>query len=267
MGANMLLSIDIGNSYIKFAVIDDSDNIKYRFSVSSSAHRSPDEYAMLIKQFLADCDASGDISINSSVICSVVPSLTRSLYIAAEKISATKPFVIASGTKTGFKIKIYDSSELGADIVSNAAAARAAASYPLIIVDMGTATTFTALDQNGDVIGTVIHPGLNVCMNALADSAAKLSEEPILAPRKLIGQNSTESIQSGLIYGHAAMVDGIISKIINEIKKQSADELSLVATGEFSPIITPFCKFKFISDPDLTLKGNALLYRLNRKKF
>ena len=263
----MLLSIDIGNSYIKLAVFNDEDRIISKFSISSSVHRSPDEYVLLIRQFLAELNSDGQCVIRSAVICSVVPSLTRSLYIAAEQICTTKPFIIAAGTKTGFKIRIYDTSELGADIVANTAASRNIAKYPIIIVDMGTATTFTAIDHNGDIIGTLIHPGLKVCMNALADSAAKLSEEPISAPRKLIGQNSEESIQSGIIYGHAAMVDGIISKITNELKEKSADKPSLVATGEFAGIVAPFCKNRFTIDPDLTLKGSSLLYRLNRKNY
>ncbi len=258
----MLLSIDIGNTYIKTALFDEDDNILSKFSISSAFRRSSDEYGLLIDGFISEYISN----IDAVVICSVVPSLTKPLFEAAEKISGTKPFLIASGTKTGFKIKIYDASELGADIVSNVAASRQVSGYPQIIVDAGTATTFTVVDRSGDVIGTLIHPGLKICIDALALSAAKLSEETVQAPRKLIGQNSTESIQSGVIYGHAAMIDGIISKICDELKEADADKPSLIITGENADIITPFCNYSFICDPDLTLKGGALLYRLNRRR-
>ncbi len=258
----MVLSCDIGNSYIKFAVFGDNDEVLYGFSVATSVKRSSDEYRLLIKQFLNS--APVDFEITDAVISSVVPSVTSAISKALSDYTA-RPFIIGSGTHTGFKIKIYESSELGADIVSNVAATRDAAGYPAIVVDMGTATTLTAVDTNGDITGTIIHPGLGVCSHALTESAAKLSDVMISQPEKLIGQNSNESIKSGLIFGHACMIDGLISKMESEICTDNCD-IKLIATGEFAPYVAPFCERKMEIKPDLTLRGNVLLYRLNRKK-
>ena len=258
----MLLAADIGNSYIKFAVLNESNDISARFKISTNSIRSDDEYYILIKQFLSDFDTS--LIINESVVTSVVPSVTGTLISALEKLTHSRPFIVGPGTRTGFRIKIYDSAELGADIVSNAAGAISKYTCPCIITAMGTATTFTLINANGDITGTIIHPGLKVCARALTESAALLTDINFSSPKKLIGQNSEESIRSGLINGHICMIDGIIDKILKQ-NGLSEEECSLVATGGLSPYAIPFCDHKITVDPDLTLVGSSLLYRMNRK--
>ncbi|MBR6917384.1 MAG: type III pantothenate kinase [Clostridia bacterium] len=261
MGVNMVFSIEIGNSFIKSAVFDDNDIIISRSSFASKTHRSSDEYRLLIKQFL---DETLQAKIDAVVISSVVPSITPSVSRALEELFGIKPFIIGSGTHTGFKLKIKDPSELGADIVSNTAAAKADHKTPIIIIDMGTATTLTAIDRSGDLTGVIIHPGIKVCASALSDSAALLSDVDISKPKNLIGQNSAQSIQSGIINGHIAMIDGLIERLSMELC-DNEDELSLVATGEFSPYVVPFCKHSITIDRDLTLRGSVILYRMNRR--
>ncbi len=259
----MLLSADIGNSYIKFALFDSSDTILTRFKLSTDTKRSSDEYYIIIKHFLFDYN--NDLQITESVVSSVVPSVNSAVISALEKLTGTRPFMIGSGTHTGFRINIYDASELGADFVSNTAGALSKYSTPCIVIAMGTATTFTLIDSNSNVNGTIIHPGLKICARALTNSAALLTDINVSKPQKLIGQNSEESIQSGLINGHICMIDGIIDKIIYQ---NGLDEnaVSLVATGGLVPYVIPFCSHNITIDQDLTLRGSVILYRLNRKR-
>lgn len=257
----MLLSIDIGNTFIKFAVFNDSDEILQRFSLSSYPARSSDEYELLIRQFLS----SSDLCVDAVVISSVVPSLTSPISTAANNITSSRPFFIGAGTHTGFKIKINDSSELGSDIVANTAAALKIISPPFVIVDMGTATTLTVIDKFGDVVGTIIHPGISVSQKSLSNSAAQLYDVTLLKPKKLIGQNSAESIQSGLINGHICMIDGLISCIRREICSSDGLHLSIVATGDFADYVIPYCSEEIMIVPDLTLRGNTVLFRMNRR--
>lgn len=259
----MVLSVDVGNSFIKFALFD-GDEPAARFSVSTVSGRSIDEYVLFIKNFFEEFIEDGQIE--ASVLSSVVPSVTDAISSAVESVVGKRPFVIGRGTHTGFKIKIYDPSELGADIVSNVAAASAAYGYPCVVIDLGTATTLTAVDKNGDVMGTVIHPGLKVCLSSLAETAAKLNEVEMVPGRKLIGQNSSESIISGVINGHVCMINGLLDRIISEIGGDNAECVKVVATGENADIIIPLCKMDVIIDKDLTHKGNVLLYRLNAKR-
>ena len=192
----MLLSADIGNSYIKFAVFNENDEICTSFKLSTSSRRSSDEFYIIIKQFLSDYNK--DITITESVVSSVVPSVNNALISALEMLTHSRPFIIGSGTHTGFRIKIYDASELGADFVSNTAGALSKYKPPCIIVAMGTATTFTFINSDGDVTGTIIHPGLKVCAKALTSSAALLTDINVAKPKKLTVRNLNQTEIPGL---------------------------------------------------------------------
>ena len=257
----MELSTVIGNSYIKFALFDGELAVS-RFSVSSKAVRSSDEYKLIIRSFIGDHIANGDV--DASVVCSVVPSVTDSVIRALTDVIGKKPFVIGPGTRTGFKIKIYDPSELGADIVSNVAGAKALVRPPFAVVDFGTATTLAVVNTDGDIAGVIIHPGLKLCLKALSLNTALLNEVSLDDRRKLIGQNSRESIVSGVINGHISMINGLIESVKDEICK-GGEALSLVATGKNAAYIAPFCKENMRIEEDLTHSGNLLLYRSNVK--
>ncbi len=260
----MLISVDIGNSSIKVGIYDISDtsDIKSvsRFKISSVTERSADEYEVIIRSLLdSKCP---DVIISHSVICSVVPSLTHIIYSALYNITNTKPFVIGSGTKTGFKIKTDNPSELGADMVCNAAASLYMFETPIIIVDMGTATTITYVNQNKEFEGSVIIPGVGVSLNALTDSAELLSKFSLKKPTNLIGKNTADSIMSGVFYSNVFTINSYIDKIMN---KTGSDNANLVATGGISPYIVPYCEKKFNIIDDLTIYGAAVLYSKNRK--
>lgn len=259
----MLLAIDIGNSSIKFGVfeINDISVLKCRFSISSDVPRTADEYELLISQFLMIHNSP---KINHCVISSVAPSITNSIYNAAYKICSRAPFVIGSGTHTGFKIRIDDPAELGADIVSNTAASLNMLEGPVVIVDLGTATTLTAINRNNELIGSVIIPGAGLSMNALSDTAELLNKVSFKRPDKLIGTNSADSITSGVINGNIFMIDGFI----RNLREQLCDDdikLNLIATGGYCNAIIPHCRNKFKIVDDLTLIGAAILYKKNKK--
>lgn len=259
----MLLSVDIGNSSIKFGVFDINDVsvIKHRFSISSNVSRTADEYELLIRQFLL---INNSPNINHCVISSVAPSITNSIYKAAHNICSKAPFVIGNGTRTGFVIRIDDPAELGADIVSNAAASLNISEGPIVIADLGTATTLTVINKNNELIGSVIIPGAGLSLNALSDTAELLNKVSFKRPDKLIGTNSADSITSGVINGNIFMIDGFI----RNLREQLCDEdikLNLIATGGYCNAIIPHCRNKFKIVDDLTLIGAALLYKKNRK--
>lgn len=259
----MLLAIDIGNSMIKFAVYNKSSLEKTAgFQIAASSIRSADEYKLHINQFLFAFQLIDQI--DASVIASVVPSLTTPIYQAATQICGRKPFMVGAGTHTGFKINIDVHSQLGADIVANVAAARLFCMSPFVVVDMGTATTLTAVDRNGNIIGTIIHPGLKISLDVLADSAALLNDVPLVKPAMLIGQNSISSMQSGIVNGHICMIDGFIRQLRQTLCQEN-ETLSLVATGGHAETVIPYCRNKMKIDSDLTVRGAAALYFANRK--
>ena len=259
----MFLAVDIGNSAVKFAVFRDAASPLCHFKISASPARSSDEYRLIIRRFLAESDPA--LSVSAAVIASVVPSLTAPISRAAEEISGAKPFLIGAGTHTGFPIRIGIHAQLGADLVANVAAAKEILAPPFVVLDLGTATTFTAVDRSGCLSGAVIHPGLSVCLDALARSAALLAETPLSGPSSLIGTTSDTSVQSGLIFGHAAMIDGLLDRLESELCPEG-ETLSLVATGGCAGQVLPYCSRRIPVSDDLTLRGSAILYEKNRKK-
>lgn len=261
----MLLAIDIGNSSISIGVFDISDKLSPKiithFKITAK-DLSADEYTVLIKDFLSRNSAY----VNCAVICSVVPSLTDALSRAAQNLCGKQPFIISSGIRTGFGIKIKNPEQLGTDIVSNVAAALQTIDAPLAILDMGTATTLTVVDSDKFILGTIIIPGLKIALDALYDSAAQLSDIVLDNEPELIGRDTKSSICSGIINGNALMIDGFIRNIRDELNiKGTGQKLGLVATGGLSNLILPHLRNKFTYDEFLTLKGQAYLYCINHK--
>lgn len=273
----MLLAFDIGNSSVSIGVFkishDSPHTLLKGFKISNKPY-STDEYTLFIKEFLlmnGFCAYDKNQSDNShmirrAVISSVVPELTDIIRETALRLSGKNPFIISGGTKTGFGIKIKNPEQLGADIVCNAAAALHLSPAPLVILDMGTATTITAVDKDRNVLGTIITPGLTVSMKALTDSAAQLNNIRLERENVLIGRDSAESINSGVMNGNIYMIDGFIRNIREQlISKDSGEKLSLIATGGLSMNIIPYTKNKFTYYENLTLDGAAYLYEKNVK--
>ncbi len=259
----MLLAIDIGNSSISVGVFDieNAPVLISDFKITSRDF-SADEYTVRIQDFLNRSSAK----VSCAVISSVVPSLTDALSRAAFNICGKKPFIIASGIRTGFGIKIKNPEQLGTDIVCNVAAALNSSESPLVILDMGTATTITIVDYTKSVLGTIIIPGLKISLDALYDSAAQLSDISLDISPEIIGKDTRSSVCSGIINGNALMIDGFIRNIRDELNlKESGQKLSLIATGGLSELILPHLRNKFSFDKNLTLRGLAVLYCRNCK--
>lgn len=264
----MLLSLDIGNSSVSFALFDldePSCPLIASSKISCTKNRSCDEYAVMIKSILDLKLNSNNYNITCAAISSVVPSVTVSVCNAAKILCGTDPFIIGPGIKTGFKITINDPAALGSDIVANTAAALQLSESPLVIFDAGTANTVTVIDNN-TLIGTIILPGIRVSADALSNNAELLDSVPLDSrDLPLIGKTTDQSVRSGLIYGNALMLDGYIRNIRESLIPKDSDlKLGLIATGGFAEMITSKCRNKFIVDDSLTLKGIAALYLRNK---
>jgi len=273
----MLLAIDIGNSNISVGVFDfsvDTAPVMVTHFKIKTSQMSVDEFAIRIKDFLSranvyDYSFSSDAKIsiiNCAAISSVVPSLTGTFIQVTKKLCGKDPFIISSGIRTGFDIRIKNPEQLGTDIVCNCAAALENCKNPTVVLDMGTATTLTIIDKKLTIIGTIIIPGMRVSLEALYNSAAQLSDIMIDNNVELIGKDTKSAVCSGIINGNALMIDGFVRNIREQLELTgSTEKLSLIATGGLSEYILPCLRNKFVFDETLTLRGVALLYQKNNK--
>lgn len=271
----MLLALDIGNSSISAGVFSLDTDAKSHIPVCkfkiSAKFMTSDEYVIAIHQFLQFYGISSQIEtgshrekIDCAVIASVVPALTDILASAVVRLCGKPPFIVGQGTRTGFGIKIKNPEQLGADIVANTTAALAVCEPPLVILDVGTATTMTVVDDNRDVLGIVIMPGLKISMNALSLSAAQLNDVRLERPEELIGRDTSSSIRSGVINGQIYAIDGFIRNVREQLRtKESGKTLGLIATGGLSHYILPYTRNKFVFDETLTLSGAVHLFKKN----
>ncbi len=282
----MLLALDIGNSSISAGVFSlDADKNSHtlicKFKISSK-FMTADEYVIAIHNFLQFYKIQSQIElddlqkennsdpdrcyIDCAVIASVVPALTDILAKAVIQLCGKPPFIIGQGTRTGFGIKIKNPEQLGADIVANTTAALAVCEPPLVVLDMGTATTLTVVDGNRDILGTIIMPGLKISMSALSLSAAQLNDVRLERPEELIGRDTSSSIRSGVINGQILAIDGFIRNVREHLQtKESGKALGLIATGGLANYVIPYTRNKFLYDETLTLSGEVHLFRKNMR--
>lgn len=269
----MLLAIDIGNTSISFGVFDISnivdrsslsDKLLFSSEISSTVSRSCDELSAAFSQIFSLYGHTIDI-IDSVAVVSVVPHITNTVYNSIEKLFMIKPFIIAPGIRTGFKIGIDDPATLGGDIVANIAAAIDLLKAPIVVFDAGTANTLTFVNSDNTVVGTSISPGLRISLDALTEKAELLQSIKIDGSNiPLMGKNTDESIASGVILGNAMMIDAFTRNIRETyLDKNHSEKLSLISTGEFSEVICANTRNKFTYKKDLTLCGIASLYIRN----
>ncbi len=253
----MLLTIDIGNTNITLGAFEGSV-LRLTARLATQAGRTEDQYAVEIKNILALYDISPEI-IEDCIISSVVPTVGKSVSRAVSKLCHIVPLMLGPGVKTGLNIKIDNPSQLGADLVAGAVGALEEYTMPCIVIDMGTASTVSVLDKNGAFLGGVIAAGVRLTLKALAENTAQLTSINIEAPRSVIGTNTTECMQAGLVFGTAAMLDGLIEKIENELGECP----TVVATGGLSKEIIPHCKYDIIYNENLLLDGLRVIYEKN----
>lgn len=254
----MILAIDIGNTNIVLGCIDQK---KTRFieRVSTVRTKTELEYAIVIKSVL-DLNGVRAEELEGGIICSVVPQITNVMRVATEKILRKQVLVVGPGIKTGLNILMDNPAQLGSDRVAGAVAGINEYLAPLAIIDLGTATTVCVIDGKRNYIGGMILPGVMVSLDSLTMRASQLQGISLEAPKRMIGKNTADCMKSGVIYGSAAMIDGLIDRLEEEL----GQELTVVATGGLSKVIIPHCKRNIILDDDLLLKGLQIIYHKNR---
>lgn len=256
----MLLAIDIGNSNVVIGCLNEEYETIKQFRMVTDLKKTDDEYASGMKTILQynniDCSA-----FEGAIICSVVPPLTETFRNAVETITGHHALVVGSGIKTGLNIMIENPASLGSDIVAVSVGAMVDYPLPVIVLDMGTATTITVVDKGNKYLGGAIVPGVALSINALSAGTSLLQKVPIEAPGKCICTTTTTSMQSGAVYGNAAMIDGMIDRFEQELGCQA----SVVATGGMSAKIIPYCKRNVVYDENLLLRGLGIIYKKNQR--
>lgn len=255
----MLLTADVGNSYISLGCYE-GDSLRFVSELHTDLKKSSDQYAVELLQIMKLYDVERE-ELDGAVISSVVPELTEIIRNAIYKISGTKAMAVGPGVKNGLKIKIDNPAQLGADMVATAVAAVEGYSLPAIICDFGTATTFGIIDKDKSFCGMIIAAGVGTTLDGFTDKTALLPQVSIEKPKRLIGKNTVESIQSGLINGTAAMVDGLIERL----KKELGDEVKVIATGKYAAKIVGQCEEEIEIAQYLAFEGLKSIYRKNKQ--
>lgn len=256
----MLLAVDIGNTNIVFGCVDENDNVKLFERISTNHNATSAEYAVLIKTLL-EMNGYNTDNISDAIMSSVVPSVTNTVKEAVKKLFHTDIMVAGPGVKTGLNILIDNPAQLGSDQAVDAVAAIKEYPVPLIVIDMGTATTISVIDNNKCYLGGLIMTGMGVSADALIARTAQLPKINLEAPSKVIGTNTIDCLKSGMLYSNACAIDGIVERIEDELGKKC----TVVATGGLSDLVIPLCKRKIIIDSSLLIKGLAIIYRKNKK--
>ena len=254
----MILAIDIGNTNIVVGCID-QEKTYFIERLSTVRTKTELEYAVDLKT-VVDIYHIKRTDIEGCIISSVVPQITNAVKLAAEKVLHKEPMVLGPGVKTGLNIMMDNPGQLGADLVANAVAGIHEYPLPLAIIDMGTASTVSVVDEKKHYVGGMIFPGMGVSLDALTAHASQLSGISIEAPKRIIGKNTIECMKSGVIYSNAAALDGIVDRIEEEL----GQKITVVATGGLARKIVPHCRREILLDEDLLLKGLLIIYEKNR---
>ncbi len=253
----MILAIDVGNTNIEVGCIQ-GDDILFVERIHTDGTKSELEYAISIKTVLELYKIERK-ALDGGIISSVVPPLTGVIRRAAEKVTGRDILVVGPGVKTGLDIRIDNPAQLGTGLVVGAVAGIEEYPCPLVIIDMGTATTFTVVNEKKQVMGGMIMPGVGVALDSLISRTSQLPKISLEPPKKLIGSNTVDCMKSGVLYGNAACMDGIIGRI----EKELGQKVYAVATGGMAKYIVPYCSTPIQMDDALILKGLKLIYRRN----
>ena len=254
----MILAIDIGNTNIVIGCIDENKTY-FVERLRTDSSKTAREYALDLKNVLELYGITRE-DLNGSIVASVVPPVSTTIRQAMEKVTGQKPLMVGPGVRTGLNIKVDNPASVGADLIVAAVAAVRDYPAPLIIIDMGTATTMTVVDRNGNYIGGVIIPGLQVALDSLVNRAAQLTKISLDVPSQVIGRNTLNCMQSGSLYGTAAMIDGMIDRMEAEL----GEPATVVATGGLARFVMPLCNHQIQMDDGLLLKGLWIIYQKNQ---
>lgn len=257
LGGNMIFAVDMGNSNIVLGCIEGDLLIEER--IYTILGKTALEYAIDIKNFF-EIYKKSPLDVEGAIISSVVPQLTDVIAEATQKVCKVKPMIVGPGLKTGVNIMIDNPKQLGADLIVAAAAALKDYEAPMVIIDMGTATTFSYIDEKKQFLGGAIMPGVVTSLNSLVNETSQLIKVALEAPKSIVGSNTTDCLKSGSIYGTVAMIDGMIARLREERKT----DFTVIATGGLAELIIPYCKEKIIIDKSLLIKGLGIIYNKNK---
>lgn len=253
----MILAIDIGNTNIVLGGLE-GEKILFEARMATDLIKTSDQYCAELKSMLALFEVTPE-GISGSIISSVVPPVLNSFKTAIRKLTGKACLVVGPGIRTGLNIRMENPAEVGSDLIVAAVAAIAEYGAPLLLVDMGTATTITAVDETGTFVGGCICPGVKISMEALTGRTAQLPGISLDEPQKAIGKNTRDCMRSGIMFGAAAMLDGLLDRMEAEL----GTPVKVVATGGIARFVIPLCRRELIYDRSLMLKGLGLLYRRN----
>jgi type III pantothenate kinase len=253
----MLLTIDVGNTQTVLGLFE-GEHIVEHWRLATEPRRSADELGLLVTGLLS---ASGnDDTIGGIACCSTVPSALREMRTMCERWFGAVPLVVVEpGIRTGVPVLYDNPKEVGADRIVNTLAAFTLHGGPAVVVDFGTSTNFDVVSATGEFLGGVLAPGIEISVDALASRAAQLMKVQLVRPRSVIGKNTVESLQSGIIYGFAAQVDGITERIVAELGTPA----TVIATGGLAPVVLDECQLIDVHEPWLTLIGLRLMFERN----
>ena len=255
----MILAVDIGNSNIVIGGVH-NDEILFEARLRTDATKTSDEYCIDVKMILEVYEVSAR-EVEGAIISSVVPQVMNAIKTALKKLCGVEPLVVGPGLKTGLNIKIENPAQTGADLVVGCVAALREHKPPMVVIDMGTATTMIALDQTGAFIGGCIAPGVKISMDALTNRTALLPGLQLDQPKKAIGRNTIDCMRSGIMMGSACMLDGMVERMEEELGAKA----TVVVTGGIAKFVIPMCRTPMIYDKDLLLKGLVHLYKDNTR--
>ena len=256
----MILAVDIGNTDTVIGILDNQNRLLHTFQIGTAIEKTSWEYAASIKQIVELADVNIH-HFDGAIICSVVPELNIVIREAIRILTGTKALILGAGVRTGLNIRLDDPGSIAGDMVATAVAAREEYPLPAFIVCMGTATFITVVGQNGEYLGGSIMPGAAISLKALKNETSLLPAIDFAAPRKVIGTNTVDAMRSGLVYGNAGAIDGILDRFTQEIGEPG----SIIATGGLSAFLAPYCRHKITVDEHLLLRGLGIIWQRNQK--
>ncbi len=255
----MILVVDIGNTHIVMGAYE-GETLRFVSRISTNARKTRDEYASKLQAVLALHGVNAN-DVVGGIISSVVPPLNGIIKDAIRLVYGFEPLVVGPGIKTGLNLIVDNPVTVGADLICACVGAKEKYPVPSVIIDMGTATKLMILDENGAFIGVTIAPGVEIALKALSGGTAQLPQIDLDAPAVLMGKNTIECMRSGVIFGNASMIDGMIDRF----EKELGTKLTKVATGGLSKVIIPHCNHKITLDEHIVLEGLRIIYNKNKK--
>ncbi len=256
----MIVTFDLGNSDLVIGAFKDN-HLVATFRTRSDRYKSVDEFTYTLKELFFS-KGINSMDARGAILASVVPELTKVITATIKRVCGIDPLILAPGVKTGLKIKADNPSEVGADLIGDCVGAIVRYKLPAIVVDLGTASKFIAIDENGTFAGVAISPGLKLSAEALTRTASQLPTISLIMPKRVIGNNTPDSMNSGFVYGAASMVDGMIQRFELEMGKKC----TRIMTGGLTSVVAPACREPIIVDKELLLYGLYEIYNRNYKE-